>query len=316
MNKYSFLHWRYGQNQAFNRIEGIVRKVALHGNGNLKPLFFVGSGRSGNTLLRFLLMSRAKIYIPPETYVLGELLQFLRYHPFLGWNDVVRITAAWFEYYPEFFHFNIPSLANFVNNICAESEENCNIESLINNLYMYFGNCHGIEFQIWGDKTPYNTFFIPQIATTFPRARFVYLVRDGVDVVGSYVQSRLQDSYISAARRWISANKCAERFEAIAPERVKRVFYEELASNPERIIKNLIEWLDIEMRGTSEEDIQIVHSALKDVTSLRHHGNTLNAVTTSSIGKGRKSIGHADKQALAPLMDSMLERLGYERCVS
>ena len=41
-------------------------------SGQQPFLLIVGSGRSGNTLLRKLLMENCNIYIPPESYVLGQ----------------------------------------------------------------------------------------------------------------------------------------------------------------------------------------------------------------------------------------------------
>ena len=39
-----------------------------------EPLFIIGAPRSGNTLTRRVLMASGQIYIPPETYVIGEIL--------------------------------------------------------------------------------------------------------------------------------------------------------------------------------------------------------------------------------------------------
>ena len=44
------------------------------------------------------------------------------------------------------------------------------------------------NFKIWGDKTPQNTYFIKHIFPVYPSAKYVFIVRDGRDVVNSLVK--------------------------------------------------------------------------------------------------------------------------------
>jgi hypothetical protein len=54
------------------------RAIKVHRNEGGQPpfLFIAGAGRSGNTLLRRMMMERLSIYMPPETYVLSRLADY------------------------------------------------------------------------------------------------------------------------------------------------------------------------------------------------------------------------------------------------
>lgn len=65
-------------------------------------LFILGSGRSGNTLLRKILMKKYNIYIPAETYAIAPALDAFRRSFFLTWSERVRLVLATFEYQDNF----------------------------------------------------------------------------------------------------------------------------------------------------------------------------------------------------------------------
>lgn len=54
--------------------------IPLNNNEDYKPFFIIGSGRSGNTLLRRILTKKNGIVIPPETYVLGKVIRLHKAH--------------------------------------------------------------------------------------------------------------------------------------------------------------------------------------------------------------------------------------------
>ena len=61
------------------------------------PFFIVGSGRSGNTLLRAVLTGHSKVAIPPESYVLAKTIRRFRSYSFLNWSLLVRMILSEFE---------------------------------------------------------------------------------------------------------------------------------------------------------------------------------------------------------------------------
>ena len=80
---------------------------SLRGTHRARPFFIIGSGRSGNTLLRRILQASPELHIPPESYVLGPVIKAFRRHRKARWNDLVTLVAGAFELHPEFGAFGI-----------------------------------------------------------------------------------------------------------------------------------------------------------------------------------------------------------------
>ncbi len=56
---------------------------------------------------------------------------------------------------------------------------------IIDRLYRCHAELSGKSIAKWGDKTPANVYSMAEIIAVFPQAKFVHLVRNGLDVVPS-----------------------------------------------------------------------------------------------------------------------------------
>ena len=289
-------------------------KYALNNNERYGPFFIVGSGRSGNTLLRKLLNNHSAVHIPPETYVLGSVINRFRQNAAMKWPDLVDYVFSTFEYYPEFetFGLNIRPLVQKLKNI---STNNRNLAFLLNSFYQYHGDHIGVQCARWGDKTPYNTFFLERILSVFPDAKFIHMLRDGVDVVSSYMNAKLYDSLEKAVERWCLSVKLVGKFQKSHPDVVLTVRYEEFVTNPQAVLLNICDFLEIDF------ELQILqHNTtfqhMGDVEVYEHHANVLNPVSAKSIGKGRSNLTLKEKVLIQKMMDPQLIDLGYDKCMS
>ncbi|HEX6923051.1 MAG TPA: sulfotransferase, partial [Bacillales bacterium] len=59
-----------------------------------RPFFIIGSGRSGNTLLRTILFQNPDIVIPPESYVLGKAIRRYRQLSWLEWEELCSVVIS------------------------------------------------------------------------------------------------------------------------------------------------------------------------------------------------------------------------------
>jgi len=295
------------------KAEWFGKRIPLHRDESIRPFFIIGSGRSGNTLLRRLILSRSLTYVPPETYVLGDVIRSFRRNRRLSWEDVVCLTLGHFEYCPEFKEFGIESLREFSTRAVNIAPEKRSLALLLDELYRYFGERSGVEFVCWGDKTPYNTFSLDHIAAVFPQAKFIYMQRDGCDVVPSYVHAGLYANVEEAARRWVVSNRLALKFQKRNPDKVMAVKYEEMVSRSEEMSENVVRFLDLPARPETDESELI--KKMGDVHSIEHLKRVAMPVDSSSIGKGRRQLTAEQRDSLAPIMDKMLLQMGYERCL-
>lgn len=277
------------------------------------PFFIIGSGRCGTTLLRRMLQVNPEIHIPPETYMIGESARLFREFGAIGWGHLVRLTLSCFEYHEEFDGWEVGLRPLALELIHAPRKER-SLAHVLDRLFRYHGEAKGKALRRWGDKTPMNYLVAEDILRIFPDARFVHLVRDGVDVVQSILKAKLSPDLPSAAERWIEGTTMSHDFARRYPKISLEVRYEDLVREPAVHAKKVCEFLGIEflprMVETSDQAEQV-----KDVLGMAHHENVLKPISTASIGKGRKTMAEEDRRKLQELIGEELERFGYEPAV-
>lgn len=286
----------------------------VNGPSRYRPLFIIGSGRSGNTLLRRIVQAHPDFHIPPETYVLGTVISSYRRNLLMSWNERVHLALGRFAQHPEFGTFDM-SLHDLADRLCRLPEADRNLAAILDAFYREHAEQHGIQCLRWGDKTPLNTYQLDAIHAVFPDAQFIHMVRDGCDVVSSYVKAGIYDSVDKAAERWVSSIEMAEAFGAAHPANYAEVRYEDLVTDPEAEVTRLCAFLDIEFLPGMLASEQLAES-MGDVAALDHHEQVFSAITPSSVGKGRNSLNEAQMRELAPIMNASLRRLDYAACTS
>jgi len=270
------------------------------------PLFVIGSGRSGNTLVRRVLMASGQIHIPPETFVLGDLIDLWPRTALLSWRERVWLFCAHFEKHRHWPTFELPNLDEFAAE--ARHLRPRRLRPLIEAFYFYLARKNGSTARRWGDKTPWNTYHLPAIGHMFPHARYLWLVRDGRDVALSYRDAGLIADLPGAAQRWCEANAACARF-ARWSRNVLQIHYEDIATEPDRAFRRMFDWADLTY---SADYLTARPTALGDVEQLDHHAQVARAISTGSVGKWRAAPDAGALSTLPPAFHDCLARLGYE----
>ena len=278
------------------------------------PFFIIGSGRSGNTLLRRILQSHPDIHIPPETYVLGDVINNFKNNANLYWGDLVCLLLAKFQFHPEFETFGI-DLRPLLEELTESPKQKRSLCHILDSFYRYHAkNAADKESARWGDKTPLNTFYLDDIAEVFPKAQYVHIVRDGCDVVSSYVKAGIYTDLKSAAGRWSDSIDIINRFKSVNSSAVLEVRYEELVSNTREVVISVCDFLKIELTESmlaSEKQA----ASMGDVGFHKHHANIGKSINKNSIGKGRKELSREQLRELQTLIGVNLEKLHYPPCI-
>jgi protein-tyrosine sulfotransferase len=280
---------------------------------DIKPFFIVGSGRSGNTLLRRVLLAHSELYIPPETYVLGRAIKTFQRHNHLRWKDLVFLTLSLFEFHPEFVTFEC-SLRPLADQLAQTPSPSRNLANILDNFYRYHAEIKGFHPIRWGDKTPLNVYDLPLIKKAFPKAQFIHIVRDGCDVVESYLRSGIYEDLEAAGERWRSAVQAFAEFSMKNPASCYVVRYEDLVRSPRDTVEGLCDFLEIEFE-TQMLDSEDLSNLMGDVQMRDHHQRVSGKITSSRIGKGRELLKTEEKKALGEKIDAQLIKLGYDPCI-
>jgi hypothetical protein len=291
--------------------------MPLHRSEDIAPFFIVGSGRCGTTLLRRMLMAGGEVYIPPENWhLVGSILDFRQHRWALDWENVVRLTVNKFACQGEDAEgkarrwFDGQPLHPIIEQLKRLTEDERSLARVIDRLYQYSGHVREKTFTRWGDKTPMNVGTMQVILSVFPKAKFIHMLRDGTDVVHSWLKMDRYSTVREPALRWKTAVKEARRFKHEHSHCCREVRYEDLVHEPAATVEETCQFLDVtfhpQMVDGSAGNQQIAH-----LSQLSHHENAFEPVSSSHIGKGHRALGDQQKEQVADLIGKELRGCGY-----
>jgi Sulfotransferase family len=161
----------------------------------------------------------------------------------------------------------------------------------------------------WVDHTPANIRFVPTFNRVLPGARFVHVVRDGRAVAASVIPLDWGPNTASeAARHWalqVAAGLAAA--EALGPDLVHTVRFEDLVLEPERTLKSVCEFAGLEyddrMVERREYDLPAYTAGQHELVRRRPDPRRVDA--------WRGVLSPAQVRAFERLTGELLDLLGY-----
>ena len=153
-------------------------------NSRSRPIFILGSPRSGTTLLRVLLSAHSKITIPHE-YTLVENVITAFKNDQLSHKSVVSFLERQYEI-SHFIDWDLDKkqlLEYFDKSIYSRRD-------LVENIYRCYLETWSSKDARWGDKNISALAYIEPIVDMFPEAKFIHIIRDGRDVASSLMKRK------------------------------------------------------------------------------------------------------------------------------
>ncbi|NKX42959.1 sulfotransferase family protein [Roseicyclus persicicus] len=201
-----------------------------------RPLFILGCVRSGTTLTRDLLRRVPGFICPEETHFFRWAEPFrtpLSMHPYRK-NGLLRKHR-------EIDGVSEEAFQRLVDRSRSKSE-------LQRGYITEFARAKGVTGPYrWFDKTPQNVYAAALIAQDMPRARFLHLVRNPLNVVASLVlgrQVKVPDIH-GACNYWIEAVKIMATMGAACPDRILTVRYEDLVADVPDTMARILAHADV-----------------------------------------------------------------------
>lgn len=181
------------------------------------PVFVVGAMRSGSTMLRLILDSHPRIAVPPETGFMAAVAATRRI-PEWDFGDGWYERLGWTE---------------------AEMDER--LRAFYAGMFHRYATEQGKPR--WGEKTPFHTLHMAQMARIFPDAVFVGIVRHP-GAVASSLHRRFHYGFAEAVGYWSETNKEMLRAGMALGDRFALCRYEDLVQGDETVLRGLLDFLD------------------------------------------------------------------------
>ncbi len=282
--------------------EGELPGCEQHAGSSADPVFVLCTGRSGSTLLRFLLDAHPDLACPPETK-LPEAL--------------TRLTTLWSA---------IDALSQPVTSGNGTAASATAATS---------GVRHAMDLMIgsylarrgkkrYCDKNLGTALYADALMRVYPDAKFVCLYRHPMDVIASgieacpwglanygfepYVAAAPGNSVLALARYWADHTAAILAVEDRFPASCHRVRYEDLVADPDGVASEIFEFLDlppvpgISARCFSSDRERFGAGDFKIWTTSQISGD--------SVGRGWSVPAHLMAPAVASI-NQLAGRLGY-----
>jgi Sulfotransferase family len=247
------------------------------------PVFIIGAMGSGSTLLRLILDSHDNIAIPRET-------GFMR-----AYNAHQYIPFKW-------------SGRNWARRMgWTRKELDRELAAFYDRIFSRHAQEQGKER--WGDKTPYHTWHVDDMARIFPEAQFIGIVRHPGGCVASNM-NRWGQTIRQTIDHYRRYNREIARLASVYPDRFAVVRYEDLVLTPEPVLRELLDYL-----GEDWSDNVLQHHTVQAARGGRRkvEGRSLvdDPIDVERISKWTRTMTDAHRAALARRCTRLGELYGY-----
>lgn len=275
------------------------------------PLFIVGCGRSGTTLVRMMLDGHEELGIPGESHIIYQLA---RMRAWGLWRP--RLDAGGVERF-----LRLVEGHKYIRRWGLESESLCKrfqelekptYAALIATLFNEYAKKEG-KIR-WGDKTPLHVQYLWILDRMFPGAKFLHVIRDGRDVALSLLTRRWGPRHISHAGlywKWLVLSGMVTGA-ILGPDRYLELRFEDLVKEPEANLRLICEWADLEYRDSmlryDESRAAKEYAAAGDEGSARLR----QPPDSSRVFLWKRIMRPGERRGLLRQAGALLELLGYE----
>lgn len=272
------------------------------------PFFIIGSGRNGSTLLASMLNQHSKLMITPEQWVLYEMIIKFKLFNLLPRKDLKNLIVGLISTSDSNNDWDT-DFRPVLDRLQKIPDHQFSLRRIIHEIFTEQGRQNGQDFVSWGDKSPLNIIYLEYIYPVFNKSKFIFLIRDGRDVVSSMVKNNNR-KFEFAMWKWNYSVKQYLWLKKRIPGNLLHVVrYEDLVNNTEQTLKELMQFLGFVYESSMLDYKQsIEHLKVADKT---HHKNLKKDVTSTKIGVWEKRLSDEQIDQVNEKLKTNLEKFNY-----
>ncbi len=285
-----------------------LRRNHLQKKSTCSPVFVVGSSRSGTTLVYSLLLSSGQFAVYEAETLLLEVCQH-KYGRLSKDTNYNKFMADWLQS-KQFYRSGLdPAKFKY------EAKGHCN--SYTEFLEFFMESVMEIQGKRrWAEQTPAHVFHMDTLATAFPFAKFIHVIRDGRDVALSrrklgWTGTNSKDplhNLLSAAFSWELCIEKGQTFGGKIGANYKEVKYEDLITNLDKTLKEINEFANVNINNQKIKDCQIGSLKKGNTTS----NEDMEGVSNKAIKRWESLLSKEEKEILNIVIGHTLRNLSYD----
>ena len=277
-----------------------------------RPIFVTGSERSGTTLIMAILGMHPRLAVPEVTWY------YPRFRPWLfTYGNLKKLGAFRTLAHEMAYGLRVPFWNMDVN---ADTFGDEITDSALKYEQSFAGVFAAMMERFakhenkprWGEKTPYNLFYIDQIIEDFPNAQIVFIYRDGRDCTAEFMESSFGPMNIyTGAELWHMGQQAVKPArEKLSKDQWFDIKYEDFVRDPVKGIKDLCAFLGEdyveELLEFHTTPIAKKRGASKDNAPLGH------PISDKYIDRYKNEMSIRDQRIMSWVAGDSLRELGYD----
>jgi hypothetical protein len=270
--------------------------------------FFVGSGRSGTTLIRAMFDSHPDMAVPDESNFVPRFASAReRYERTWGFASAVFLHDLFKQRW-----FRQSGLSREAAWEAFDSRPPADLAAAIREVYALYARLHGKTR--YADKTPNYVLHLPVLAELFPEARFVHVIRDGREVALSLLDVGFGPRTMAqAALQWRERVGLGLAFSReVGPSRCRHVRYEELLDDPAGTVASLCDFVGLEFDPVM---LRYFERADSIVSGGIYKYRSVHRPLTRNLRDWRSQMSKTELALFEAIAGELLEQAGYERSI-
>ncbi len=282
----------------------------MHGSIQIdRPIFVIGVGRSGTTLLQSMLNAHSQIAFPPETHFVREFLASPKMQGAVRQRKFRPIVERISQ------NESLGKLGVDLDSICTTliDRDEFTLEKFYKHILAEYGS--RAEKPRIGDKDPKNLEHLHEIHALFPDACVIHMIRDPRDVILSRTKAKW-----SKHRRFLThvftyeaqIQKARRDGSRLFGSEYTELLYENLISDPASILRELCESIGVEFEDgmlsyyeTADQVIQGEEADWKE--------NCFKPILSGNLGKWKSELPDDQVHHIESLCGTPFAEFGYPK---
>lgn len=274
-------------------------------------ILMIGTQRSGSNLMRLMLNQIPTIEAPHPPHILQRLM------PLLPAYEDLSDTATFCQLVDDvcrLIELNPVPWEGVVldrDDIAARCTQN-SLVAVFSAVYDVLAETRGA--QTWCCKSLSNVHYVREIDEYLPKAKYLYLYRDGRDVAVSFKKAVVgQKHFYHIAQEWAKAQRAAlEMRKKFDKSQFFSISYESLTGDTEESLKALCKFLEVEYQSSMISFHQS-SEAKNTASSSSLWNNVTKPIMNQNTKKFLKQATEEEVKIFELVAGDVLDALGYER---